>query len=119
MSASWTDTMENVTLDIPCPRCGKHEYTYTPIIKDDKTYFLNTVLWCKTNRGTLQLCPGKICYCKKCEKYYPESNFGFHNDAFECKECGQVQWDYTDLILQERRQSAMLNRIRSSMRDLY
>lgn len=98
--------MENYTLDIPCPRCGGHEYTNGRANNE----WNKTTYWCKKGRG-VNPCMGYLCFCKKCEKIYPETKFGKHGDVYECKECGTVQWDYTDYKREEERFASVLSSI--------
>jgi ribosomal protein L37E len=99
------------TLDIPCPICGNHEFTTA---KMPRGGWLKTVYWCKTGRG-VRPCMGYVCYCKGCDKLYPATGFGFHNGAYECKECGRVQWEYTDLMKEQSKDAADLAQIRRSI----
>lgn len=119
MDTSTKNSMLDYEVEESCPVCGKHLFTSTPYLKNREQFYSQTVLWCKNGRGSSRMCNGKICYCKKCEKYYPESEFGFHNDAYECKECGQVQWDYTEIKSAEKRDYGTLNRIRYNIDNLF
>lgn len=95
--------LKEVSVDITCPVCkGRSFYTYKV---GDK--FIETVCFCQTNRLTNNPCPGKLAYCKKCKKYYPENGFGYRNDVYECKECGTVQWELTDIIKENKKKEAV------------
>lgn len=96
-----------------CPVCGNHEFSTMPLMRDGKKYFSQTVLWCMKNRGEPNMCRGTLCYCKQCDKFYSSSAFGYRNGAYECKECGTVQWDYTDYKKEEERGEAILRHLRN------
>lgn len=102
---------KEMALDIACPVCKGHSY-YTCEVDGE---FLTTVFWCSTNRKTNNPCNGRVAYCKKCEKYYPEKGFGFQNGTYECKECGFVQWELTERKEAENKQE---NELLASIRNI-
>ena len=75
-------------LNNPCPVCGNTSYT--------QSQKHTTMYRCATMSNNSQ-CKYTVYKCKKCEKYYPKAFFGKHGDVWECKECGAVQWDVTDI----------------------
>ena len=95
-------------LDITCPVCGQNNFQTA---KHPDGNWCNTVFWCRTGLEKLNRCSGVVCYCKKCEKMYPAYQFGKHGDVYECKECGTVQWEYTDYKKDEEKKSAFLRRM--------
>ena len=35
-------------------------------------------------------------YCKGCDRIYLENRLAQHQDTYVCKECGTIQWGYTE-----------------------
>ena len=81
-----------------CPICHGHDFGSGS--RTGLGGYYKTVLQCLTNAfGTPNpQCKGELAYCKKCNKWLPFSEFGNRNDTYECKECGTVQWDLTELM---------------------
>ena len=76
--------------NIVCPICSNSEF--------NETWAEKNVFLCDHKNEDGQVCMGSVIYCKYCDKQYPESNFGKHGDVYECKECGNVHWGFTDLM---------------------
>lgn len=72
---------------ITCPVCGGTLFDEYPGPK--------TIFQCAKKEPSR--CSGVVCKCLGCDKMYPATNFGKHGDVYECKTCGRVQWDYTEL----------------------
>lgn len=34
--------------------------------------------------------------CSGCQHFYENNHLGLHNDVYECKYCGKIQWGYTE-----------------------
>jgi len=75
--------------NVKCPVCGNDTFVEFPGPK--------TIYGCSRLDSDGYRCRGIVCRCNKCEKVYPSTNFGKHIDVYECKTCGSVQWDYTDM----------------------
>lgn len=86
-------------LNIVCPRCNNSEF--------EPKWAEKNVFLCSHLDENKKMCFGSVVYCKHCEKAYPESGFGKHGDVYECKECGNVHWGYTDLM-KEREETRKL-----------
>ena len=83
--------MESITLEnITCSVCGGHVFNAGAAEKGIYT--------CLTGKEDGSACNHTMIRCKQCDKIYDESNYGRHGDVFECKECGSVNWPYTDMI---------------------
>lgn len=97
--------------DVACPVCGNHDFMYGRVPPDEDPK--GTIYWCLTGREnhSTNYCTGVLAYCKKCEKLYPSTNFGYHAGAYECKECGSVQWEYTDYMKFEEKAKQILSQI--------
>ena len=78
-------TFEGIT----CPVCGGKTFGEYPGPK--------TIFRCTNPRPNGDPCPGVVCKCAGCNTVYTSENFGKHGDVYECKTCGRVQWDYTEL----------------------
>ena len=77
--------------DFQCPQCysTKHKEKYLK----DKAYVCDGILEMDEN----QKCNNLIkAYCKQCDKYYDDDNFGKQGDVYVCKECGTIQWGVTE-----------------------
>lgn len=88
----------NVTLEIPCPRCKGHEFRKVLIPKGPRA---ETVFACRKTYGTRpgeifpDQCTGMVCYCRKCEKYYPSIDFLRSKDEFICTHCYTPHLEYS------------------------
>ena len=67
---------------LTCPICN----TDTHIRKYEKDY----LYVCATCNKILGY------FCKGCDEMYLENRLAFYNNAYICKECGRVQWGYTE-----------------------
>lgn len=98
---------------VRCPVCGRNKFIKGSVPKAEPK---GTIFYCYTGRDNItwdsSFCPGIACYCNKCKKHYPSTNFGFHSGAYECKTCGAVQWEYTDYVKVNEEFSQILNRVR-------
>lgn len=86
-------TIENLT----CPKCGDHIYNEEHVKKqlyvcahpyDSFTTSSGTTI-------TARCCHCQV-YCKTCDAIFDQDDFGLHGDVYEHKECGTVNWPYTD-----------------------
>lgn len=110
MENDQTNKIEIKDFDVSCPLCGTRKYL-TAVLQGK---YLKTVYRCYPVNG--KICDGKIVYCRTCNQWYSYSNFGFHNDAYECKTCGTVQWDYTDLMKREDYERQVLTGVKRNMK---
>lgn len=73
---------------------------YCPDCKSDKhifTYEQDGLFVCeKCNKILGYLCRG-------CDRVYLSNRLTFHQDAYVCKECGSIQWGYTEFKRQVKR----------------
>lgn len=113
MENNQENKIEIKEFDIKCPICGTQKYASGVL----QGKFLKTVFRCYPRNG--KICDGKIVYCKKCEKWYPFTNFGFHADAYECKTCGTVQWEYTDVMKREDYEKQVLSSVKRNIKAFY
>jgi len=82
--------------EITCPVCGDHVFFDEYI---DKKMYLCAHQLPDEKIGNITLrskCCHCLIYCNKCEKILDQSEFGKHGDVYECKNCGTVNWPYTD-----------------------
>lgn len=82
---------ENVTWfeNVTCSKCGGHLF--------DSDGIQDGIYVCKTeSQEKGKFCNNTMYLCKKCNKVYPKSNYGKRGDVYECKECGAIQWAYTE-----------------------
>ena len=107
----------NVTLEIACPKCGGHEFRKALIPKGPRT---DTVFACRKvyplrpdQYGIPDVCEGMVCYCKKCEKYYPSYYFLRSKDEYICKECYTVQLEYSEYKRASDYIGSVVNSVRS------
>ena len=106
----------NVTLEISCPKCKGHEFRKVLIPNGPRT---ETVFACRTSYpkkpGEIfpDLCPGMVCYCKKCEKYYPSAEFLRSRDEYICRTCYTVQLEYSEYRRASDHIGAVVNSVRN------
>ena len=65
-----------------CPECKKDEHL--PEFEKDGLYV------CATCNKVL----GYLCY--GCDKVFLENRLTLHKNVYICKECGNIQWGYTE-----------------------
>lgn len=76
-------------LSLKCPKCGQTE--------PNKKYIKDGAFICAHKNDEGFICGTVVgVYCKSCKEIYPADRFGFRNDAYECKECGKLQWGFTE-----------------------
>ena len=98
-------TIDNIG-EVVCPICGG---TQLERIKKWKSEEYNETLF-----SCLKSKHDGLAFCKGCKKLYPYEGFGKHGDVYECKECGRVQWEFTELKKQaDAAYAAAMNAIRS------
>ena len=98
--------------EITCPVCGGHVF--------DGEKAPQGLYICSKVNSTMELfgetkniiCGHIQAYCKKCEKVYDEKDYGKHGDAWECKECGTVNWPYTDFMREKEKIMSILRKYR-------
>ena len=73
--------------NIRCPKCGGIRF-----FKDNKK---QTRYFCSMPAPN-GYCGAEVYMCTRCNKPYLKDNYGYRNEAYECKECGQVQWELTE-----------------------
>ena len=108
--------MGKIVENVICPECGDNVYQEKYL--DKQLYVCAHELEPEVipNGPTLHsVCSHVQAYCKTCDKIYDQSNFGKHGEAYECKECGTVNWPYTDY---KNEHDAMLNNIRRATSSL-
>lgn len=113
MENDQTNKIEVKDFDVKCPLCGTQKYITARL----NGRCLTTIYRCYPRNG--KICDGKIVYCKTCDKWYSHTNFGFHADAYECKTCGTVQWDYTDMVKKENYERQVINGVKRNMKAFY
>lgn len=85
-----TELNTNVHFDgVKCEICGCDSFSEIP---------KPTTMWSCNGTYRGERCKGLLCKCTKCNKYYMAEHFGHHGDVWECKTCGAVQWDFTDMM---------------------
>lgn len=78
-----------------CPKCG----TTTP----NEKYIKDGAFIC-AHRDSKGVCGNIVgILCKGCNKIYAKDRFGLHGDVYECKECGRVQWAFTELMKERKK----------------
>ena len=91
---------------VTCSKCGGH--TFIKGTTEDGIYS------CTTPK-----CYGVKAFCKNCKKLYDEDMFGKHGDVWECKECGAVQWKYTDMMRDREALLALVAKFDSTVDSIY
>jgi len=67
---------------LPCPKCGTERHD--PKYEADGFYVCSD---CGEPIGYL---------CSGCDRVYLSNRLGLKGDVYVCKECGTIQWGYTE-----------------------
>lgn len=76
-------------MNLKCPKCGQTE--------PNEKYIKDGAFICAHKNDEGFTCGTVVgVYCKSCKQIYQADRFGFRDDAYECKECGKLQWGFTE-----------------------
>ena len=104
--------MISMLSELRCPKCNS--------IEPDEKYIKDGAFIC-AHRNSENIMCGCIVgiYCKICNKVYNADGFGFRNGSYECKECGKIQWGYTEYKQdKEKLQKDMNSALNRYMKDI-